>query len=131
MKLPARLAAVGSLAAASLLSSCVYPYPYVGPNEARGSVIGAATGAIAGGIIGNQSCSGLEGALIGGALGSLAGAAIGNAQDNSFYGPPPPPGYYYGPRPVPRLYGGYSYYGGPGCYNSCPPRYYARRYGCW
>jgi hypothetical protein len=127
MNSPARLAAAGSLAAASLLSSCVYPYPYAGPNEARGSVIGAATGAIAGGIIGHQSCNGLEGALIGGALGSLAGAVIGNSQDN-YYGPPPP-GYYYGPRPVARVYGGYTY--GPGCYDSCPPPYYGRRYHCW
>jgi hypothetical protein len=124
----ARLAAAASLGSASLLSSCVYPYGYAGPNEAAGSVLGAAAGAIAGGVIGHQSGSGLEGAAIGGVLGSLAGSTLGYAQDSYRYGPPPP-GYYYGPRPVARVYGGYTY--GPGCYDYCPPPYYGRRYHCW
>lgn len=125
----ARFAAGATLASASLLSSCVYPY--AGPNEAAGSVLGAAAGAIAGGVIGHQSGYGLEGAAIGGVLGSLAGSTLGYAEDNYRYGPPLP-AYYYSPRPVARVYTGYSYYGpGPGCYDACPPPYYGRRYRCW
>lgn len=44
---------------------------------AEGAGIGGAVGALAGGIIGHQSGSGVGGALIGGAVGAGAGALIG------------------------------------------------------
>jgi len=44
---------------------------------AEGAGIGGAVGALAGGIIGHQSGSGVEGALIGGAVGAGAGALVG------------------------------------------------------
>ncbi|MCX5709338.1 MAG: glycine zipper domain-containing protein [Candidatus Omnitrophica bacterium] len=44
---------------------------------AEGAGIGGAVGALAGGIIGHQSGSGLGGALIGGAVGAGAGALVG------------------------------------------------------
>ncbi|MCX5707082.1 MAG: hypothetical protein NTW13_05465 [Candidatus Omnitrophica bacterium] len=45
---------------------------------AEGAGIGGAVGAVAGGIIGHQSGSGLGGALIGGAVGAGAGALVGS-----------------------------------------------------
>ena len=44
---------------------------------AEGAGIGGAVGALAGGIIGHQSGSGVAGALIGGAVGAGAGALVG------------------------------------------------------
>lgn len=93
----------GLLAAVSL-SSCVTPYP--GPHERVGGVLGAATGALAGGIIGHQSGSGLEGAAIGGVLGALAGSALGSVEDDYAYGSPR---YGYRHAPPPPAYGGYYY----------------------
>ncbi len=143
------LAAVGS---ALTLSSCVSPY-YAGPNQRVGGVLGAATGALAGAVIGNQSDRPLEGAAIGGVVGALAGSALGGAQDQVVYGrsyPSYPSGYAYSPAPV--YYGGptYSYYspapvivqrsyisggygfgygGGRSCYQPCAPTY-RRSYHC-
>jgi outer membrane lipoprotein SlyB len=55
-----------------------------GPNTQQGAVIGAAGGALAGGVIGNNRGSGnaLSGAAIGAAAGGIAGAAIGNSVDH-------------------------------------------------
>jgi hypothetical protein len=124
MKTRVRLMCAAAVAPMLLLSSCVYPY-YGGPHEASGGVAGALIGAAAGGIIGHQSCSGLEGALIGGVLGSVVGSAVGYSQDRYYYGYPPPP-----PVVVRPYYG--SYYSG-GYYSSCGPRYYSRPYRshCW
>lgn len=47
-----------------------------------GAVVGGATGAVIGGIIGHQNDETPEGALIGGAVGAIAGGLIGNAQDH-------------------------------------------------
>ncbi len=44
---------------------------------AEGAGIGGVVGALAGGIIGHQSGSGVGGALIGGAVGAGAGALVG------------------------------------------------------
>ncbi len=55
-----------------------------GPNTQQGAVGGAAVGAIAGGIIGNNSRGGnaLGGAVIGGVVGAIAGGTLGNSIDN-------------------------------------------------
>jgi uncharacterized protein YcfJ len=52
-----------------------------GPNTQRGAVIGGATGALLGGIIGHQSGRALEGAGIGAAAGAVGGGLLGNAAD--------------------------------------------------
>ena len=52
-----------------------------GPATTSGAVLGGATGALAGGIIGHQSRHTAGGALIGGAIGALAGALIGQDID--------------------------------------------------
>jgi hypothetical protein len=54
-----------------------------GPNTQKGAVGGAALGALAGGIIGNNhgSHNTWSGAAIGAAAGGLAGATLGNAAD--------------------------------------------------
>lgn len=52
-----------------------------GPNTKKGAVLGGAIGAVAGGIIGNQSGRPLEGAAIGGALGAAGGGLLGSAAD--------------------------------------------------
>ena len=93
------------LACAALCSGCVGN----GPNTQQGAVGGAAMGALAGAIIGNNSGShnSLAGAAIGAVAGGLAGAAIGNNLDHQrgtlYYSeaeattnvvvqePPPPP----------------------------------------
>src|SRR5690348_5418056 len=69
-----------TLALAALCSGCVGS----GPNTEQGAVIGGAAGALAGGIIGNNSRHGntLGGAAIGAAAGGLAGAAVGNSLDH-------------------------------------------------
>jgi hypothetical protein len=55
-----------------------------GPNTEQGAVIGGATGAVAGAVIGNNSGShnAVGGALIGGAVGAVAGGVIGNNLDH-------------------------------------------------
>lgn len=78
-----RLLGVAALGSTLSLTSCVSPY--AGPNERNGAVIGAAGGALLGGVIGNQSGRGLEGAAIGGLLGSLAGQQIGQNRDRQFF----------------------------------------------
>lgn len=47
----------------------------------RGAVIGAGTGAVVGGVIGNQTGSTARGAIIGAVLGGAAGAVIGHQMD--------------------------------------------------
>lgn len=47
----------------------------------QGAVLGGATGAVIGGIIGHQNRETPEGALIGGAVGAIAGGLIGRSQD--------------------------------------------------
>lgn len=47
----------------------------------KGAVIGAASGAVAGGIIGNNSKNTVIGAILGAAVGGSAGAVIGNEMD--------------------------------------------------
>ncbi len=68
------------LSLAALSSGCVG----TGPNTQRGAVGGAALGAIAGAIIGNNSGHGNagRGALIGAAAGAIAGGTLGNAADH-------------------------------------------------
>ena len=129
-----RILAVAAVAVCSLnLSSCVSPY--AGPNESIGGVLGAATGALAGGIIGNQRHRGLEGAAIGGVIGAVAGSVVGNANDN-YYGYPRysrtySPSYYDYPPPVvyTRPYSGPSYGYGYNPGYGCRPNYYRPR--CW
>lgn len=50
-------------------------------NRDRGAVIGAGTGAVVGGVIGNQTGSTARGAIIGAVLGGAAGAVIGHQMD--------------------------------------------------
>lgn len=121
MKTLHRLSALLSLGVTLALSSCVNPY--AGPNERVGSVIGGASGALAGALIGNATCRPLEGAAIGGVLGALAGSAIGSSQD--YYGYGYGPRYYSSPR---RYYSYESSYCPPPIihryYGPCAPRYY-------
>lgn len=65
-------------AIALALSNCAQP---TGPSTRQGALIGAATGAAAGGIIGHQSGRGLQGAAIGAAVGGTTGAVIGNSRE--------------------------------------------------
>ena len=51
-------------------------------NARGGAVLGGVTGAIIGGIAGNQNDETPEGILIGGAVGALAGGLLGKAEDN-------------------------------------------------
>jgi hypothetical protein len=78
-----------ALALSALLTGCVG----YGPNTERGAVAGGALGAIAGGIIGNNSRGGdtIGGAIIGSAVGAIAGGTIGNSVDHergTIYGSP-------------------------------------------
>jgi outer membrane protein OmpA-like peptidoglycan-associated protein len=50
-------------------------------NKGRGAAIGAATGAVAGGLIGRSNGSTSRGAIIGAAVGGAAGAIIGHQMD--------------------------------------------------
>ncbi|HEV8365042.1 MAG TPA: OmpA family protein, partial [Gemmatimonadaceae bacterium] len=50
-------------------------------NKQKGAVIGAAGGAAAGGVIGNQTGSTARGAIIGAVIGGTAGAVIGHQMD--------------------------------------------------
>jgi hypothetical protein len=74
------LSLILALATSGLFTGCVG----TGPNTQQGAVTGGVLGAIAGGIIGNNSRGGnaLGGALIGGAVGAIAGGTIGNSMDN-------------------------------------------------
>ena len=83
-----------TLALSTLLTGCVGS----GPHTEAGAVTGAALGALAGGIIGNNSRGGdtVGGAFIGAAAGALAGGAIGNSVDHergTIYGSPDDPAY--------------------------------------
>jgi len=54
----------------------------MGSDTKKGVGIGGVLGAVAGGVVGNQSGHGVEGALIGGAVGAGAGALIGSGMDD-------------------------------------------------
>jgi uncharacterized protein YcfJ len=55
-------------------------------NTRRGTGVGGVTGAVIGGVIGNQNDETVEGALIGGAVGAVAGGLLGRQQDiNDFH----------------------------------------------
>ena len=64
-----------ALAAALATAGCGWS------NQARGTVIGAGTGAAAGAVVGNQTGSTVRGAIIGATLGGAAGMVIGNQMD--------------------------------------------------
>lgn len=69
-----------------LLVSLVVLVSFIGcaSNKTRigeGAAIGGGLGAIAGGVIGNQSGHTVEGAVIGGALGATGGAVAGAQVD--------------------------------------------------
>ncbi len=49
----------------------------------QGAIIGTATGALAGGIIGHQSGKKGQGALIGGVVGGLTGTFVGHKMEQS------------------------------------------------
>jgi hypothetical protein len=70
-----------TLFAALSLSSCES-----GPNADRGTLIGAGTGALAGGIIGHQSGNTAAGAAIGAVAGGVIGNQVGANQDRKNYG---------------------------------------------
>lgn len=66
----------------SLTQGCQEPGPGGSTNNtANGALLGGALGALAGGIIGNQSHNATGGAIIGGLVGAGAGAAIGHSMD--------------------------------------------------
>ena len=52
------------------------------PNTAKGVGIGAAAGAVLGGIVGNNNGDAGKGAAIGGAAGAVIGGLIGKRMDN-------------------------------------------------
>jgi hypothetical protein len=68
-----------ALSLAALFTGCAG----TGPNTQQGAVTGAAIGALAGGIIGNNhGHQTWQGAAIGAAVGALAGGTLGNSIDN-------------------------------------------------
>jgi outer membrane protein OmpA-like peptidoglycan-associated protein len=69
-----RLASAGLVLA--LLSSCASMNA-----KTKGAMIGAGAGALAGGVIGNQTGSTTRGAIIGAVVGGAAGAIIGHQMD--------------------------------------------------
>jgi hypothetical protein len=78
-----------TLSLGALLSGCVG----TGPNTQRGAVAGGTLGAIAGGVLANNSHHGdpVGGAILGATAGALAGGAIGNSidqQQGTIYGMP-------------------------------------------
>ncbi len=87
---------VSALTVCTLFTGCVG----TGPNTEQGAVTGGVLGAIAGGIIGNNSRGGdtVGGAVLGAAAGALAGGVMGNSVDQergTIYSPShPPPGRY-------------------------------------
>ncbi len=64
------------------LSTVLAPSVYGQTRTGQGAVVGGATGAVIGGIIGHQNHETPEGALIGGAVGAIAGGLLGRSQDN-------------------------------------------------
>lgn len=54
----------------------------MGPKAKTGAVVGGGLGALAGGIIGNQSGNALAGAGIGAAVGALGGGMLGSSWDD-------------------------------------------------
>lgn len=66
----------------TILPTILTPSVYGQSRTGQGAVVGGATGAVIGGIIGHQNHETPEGALIGGAVGAIAGGLIGRAQDN-------------------------------------------------
>jgi hypothetical protein len=70
--------------ALGLTLGCQSPGPEGNTNNtANGALLGGALGAIAGGIIGNQSHNAAGGAAIGGLFGAATGAAIGHSMDEA------------------------------------------------
>lgn len=69
-----------AMIAAMSLTSCE-----TGPNADRGTLIGAGTGALAGGIIGHQSGNTAAGAAVGAVAGGLIGNQVGANQDRNNY----------------------------------------------
>jgi hypothetical protein len=146
-----RLSFVLPLALCVLSTGCVG----TGPNTQQGAVGGAAVGALAGGIIGNNSGgrNAVGGALLGGLIGAIAGGTIGNSIDQqrgTIYGsereatthvvveqlpppPPPPPSEVAYAQPSPDavwvpgywFFDGYSYVWASGCWQVPPPYHYA------
>jgi outer membrane protein OmpA-like peptidoglycan-associated protein len=73
---PARALRSGVLVATALVSvACGWS------NKAKGGLIGAGTGAVAGGVVGNQTGSTARGAIIGAIVGGSAGVVIGHQMD--------------------------------------------------
>lgn len=77
---------VAALGAALMLSACTTTNPYTGDtqlsNAAGGTLIGAGTGAVVGGIVGAATGNDARvAALIGAGVGGLTGAAIGSYMD--------------------------------------------------
>jgi hypothetical protein len=131
------------LTSAVLLTGCVG----TGPNTQRGAVLGGALGALAGGVLGNNSGAGngLAGAVIGGTVGAIAGGTIGNGVDHQRGtldrseaeatsdvvvsrpppSPPPVPREVVVVRPAPEYVwiGGYYSYVGVGRYEWVPGRW--------
>src|SRR3954452_3940896 len=70
---------LGAACAPIFLGGCVGS----GPATEQGAVTGGTIGAVAGGIIGNNSRGGdtVGGALVGAAVGAIAGGVIGNSVD--------------------------------------------------
>jgi len=67
----------------TILPTVLAPSAYGQTRTGKGAVVGGATGAVIGGIIGHQNRETPEGALIGGAVGAIAGGLIGRSQDNN------------------------------------------------
>lgn len=66
----------------TILPTVLVPSALGQSRTGQGAVVGGATGAVIGGIIGHQNDETPEGALIGGAVGAIAGGLIGRSQDN-------------------------------------------------
>lgn len=78
----ARRAALLSLIALPALgTACASIQNTLNSDKERGAAIGAATGAVAGGLIGRANGSTARGAIIGAVLGGTAGAVIGHQMD--------------------------------------------------
>src|SRR5205823_4655985 len=82
---------LSALSIPALFTGCVG----TGPNTERGAISGGTLGAIAGGIIGNNSRGGdtFGGGVLGATAGALAGGLIGNSVDQergTFYDQPYP-----------------------------------------
>lgn len=64
-----------------LLGGCASVQQALDNDKERGAVIGAATGAVAGGLIGRANGSTARGAILGAVVGGAAGAIIGHQMD--------------------------------------------------